>query len=108
VLEQLLSDGFLAQVRERAAQLQEGLTQLAERFALGQPRGLGLLQALPLPAGNAAELAHQAQQHGLLVNAAQPDVLRFSPALNVTAPEVELALGCLEKALHSLAHGNTL
>lgn len=108
VLEQLLSDGFLAQVRERAAQLQEGLAQLAERFALGQPRGLGLLQALPLPAGNAAELAHQAQQHGLLVNAAQPDVLRFSPALNVTAHEVELALGCLEKALHSLAHGNTL
>lgn len=39
---------FLANVRERGAQLQRGLQELSTRFGLGEVRGAGLLWALEL------------------------------------------------------------
>jgi acetylornithine/N-succinyldiaminopimelate aminotransferase len=41
----------------------------------------------------------ESQRPGLLVNAVRPQRLRFMPALNITAGEVDLALSLLGEAL---------
>jgi acetylornithine/N-succinyldiaminopimelate aminotransferase len=48
----------------------------------------------------AAQVVDDCRQQGLLVNAARPHCLRFMPALNSTAAEIEQGLGLLDVALH--------
>lgn len=103
VLEELLGPGFLEQVRAMGSRLADGLRQLSARHGLGEVRGTGLLLALALPAGNGEMLALAAREAGLIVNAARPDALRFMPALNVTAEEVDLCLEILEQVVTRLA-----
>ncbi len=97
VLETMLQPGFLEQVRERGAQLANGLRKLSTRHGLGEVRGSGLLLALALPDGNGDAIAEAAREQGLLINAARPDTLRLMPALNVSADEVELCLTLLDQ-----------
>ncbi|MCE1225493.1 MAG: acetylornithine transaminase [Geobacteraceae bacterium] len=97
VLETMLQPGFLEQVRERGAQLANGLRKLSTRRGLGEVRGNGLLLALALPAANGDAIAEAARDLGLLINAARPDTLRLMPALNVSEDEVELCLTLLDQ-----------
>ncbi len=90
---------FLAQVSARGEQLMEGLRVLSKRHALGAVRGRGLLVALDLQREIAATVVAKASENGLLVNAPRPHLLRFMPALNVSAAEVELALSLLDQTL---------
>ncbi|MCU0950099.1 MAG: acetylornithine transaminase [Burkholderiaceae bacterium] len=93
-LDTVAQPAFLAAVRARAAQLQSVLAGHAARIG-GAVRAAGLLQALVLPAAVAAQVVEQARdaaeadQGGLLLNAARPDVLRLMPALNVSADEID-------------------
>lgn len=97
VLETMLQPGFLEQVRERGGQLANGLRKLSTQHGLGEVRGTGLLLGLALPAGNADAIAETAREQGLLINAARPDTLRFMPALNVSADEVDTCLAMLDQ-----------
>jgi len=97
VLETMLQPGFLEQVRERGAQLTNGLRKLSTRHGLGEVRGSGLLQALALPAANGDAVTEAARELGLIINAARPDTLRFMPALNVSADEVDTCLRLLDQ-----------
>lgn len=96
VLQELSQPDFLAQVRERGQQLQEGLLQLAQRHGLGEVRGVGLLWALELGSDNAAEVVQACREQGLLVNAARPHCLRFMPRLNSTEQEIQTGLSILD------------
>lgn len=102
VLEEMLKPGFLKHVREMGQRLADGLAGLSHRYQLGMVRGSGLLLALELPAGNADAVADEAREQGLLINAARPDTVRFMPALNVTADEVDLCLELLEQVIGKL------
>ncbi len=105
VLDAVTAPGFLDGVRQRGAQLRQGLLALARQHGLGPVRGTGLLQALDLPRDAAAALADALRlradgaQPGLLVNAVRPQRLRLMPALNVAEREVALALDLLGEAL---------
>jgi len=99
VLAQLLAPGFLDEVQARAGQLTNGLENMAKRFGLPGRRGLGLLQALQLSAPVAEPICARAFERGLLINAARPDVLRFMPALTVSADEIAQMLAILEALL---------
>ena len=102
IFDAVTAPGFLDAVRERAAQLAAGLADLAQRYGLPGERGLGLLRALVIDADDAPRLAEAAralEPRGLLLNAPRPNVLRFMPALNVSADEVGLMLGMLEELL---------
>jgi acetylornithine/N-succinyldiaminopimelate aminotransferase len=81
--------GFLEGVRRRGATLESLLRQLAASWGRASWRGRGLLQALLLEDPIAGELSEAARDHGLLVNAARPNVLRFMPQLRIN--ETELA-----------------
>jgi acetylornithine/N-succinyldiaminopimelate aminotransferase len=99
VLQELSQPDFLAQVRERGQQLQEGLLQLAQRYGLGEVRGVGLLWALELGSDNAAEVVQACREQGLLVNAARPHCLRFMPRLNSTEQEIQTGLSMLDAVM---------
>jgi acetylornithine/N-succinyldiaminopimelate aminotransferase len=102
VFDAITARGFLESVNERAAQLRAGLEELAAKHRLAGERGIGLLRALILDSDRAAHVvdaARDMEPEGLLLNAPRPNVLRFMPALNVTAGEVDRMMGHLDRLL---------
>lgn len=92
VLNTIESHNLLANVRARGEQLQQGLRDLAANHAVIKAvRGQGLLIGAELHV-DAAPFMLAAREKGLLVLMAGPKVLRFLPALNVSAAEVDEAL----------------
>jgi len=95
--------GFLEVVRERGAQLESGLRQLARAWGRVSWRGRGLLQAMVFEQPRAEALCEAARAQGLLVNAARPHVLRFMPQLRISTAEVAELCGRLEAARAALS-----
>ena len=99
VLKSVLEPGFLEQVRELGEHLRDGLAQVARRHEHGPLRGHGLLWGLPLHRVVAPAVVRAALEEGLLLNAPQPHILRFSPALTVSHANIDEMLRRLERAL---------
>ena len=84
-----MDEAFLAQVRERAAQLRAGLAALPH---VQQVSGLGLMVGIELADGiKAAEVRAACEREGLLVLTAKTR-LRLLPPLILTADDVAAAL----------------
>ena len=101
VLDVLSHPTFLADVRANGALLRRGLEELSVREGLGEVRGDGLLLAMELNDDIAPAMVRECRAHGLLVNAARPNCLRFMPRLNSTAQEVHQGLGTLSAVVRS-------
>lgn len=106
VFDELLRPDFLEQVAQRATELRAGLLKLAAEFNFPGERGSGLLRALVLNQDIGPQIvthARELEPRGLLVNSPRPHLLRFMPALNITADEVcdmvELLRAAICKAL---------
>ena len=107
VLDTVLEAGFFEQVQDSGRHLREGLSRLAGRYGQGEVRGQGLLWALQLRENIAPALVEAALDEGLLLNAPQADVLRFSPALTVSRGSIDEMLLRLARAfarLHAKQH----
>ncbi|QCI10329.1 aminotransferase class III-fold pyridoxal phosphate-dependent enzyme [Pseudomonas putida] len=107
VLDTVLDTGFFEQVQDSGRHLREGLARLAGRYGQGEVRGQGLLWALQLREHIAPALVQAALHEGLLLNAPQADVLRFSPALTVSRGNIDEMLLRLARAfarLHAKQH----
>ncbi|HCV38789.1 aminotransferase class III-fold pyridoxal phosphate-dependent enzyme [Pseudomonas vlassakiae] len=102
VLETVLEPGFFEQVQDSGRHLRDGLSRLAGRYGQGQVRGQGLLWALQLQESLAKELVEAALHEGLLLNAPQADVVRFSPALTVSKGNIDEMLLRLARAFARL------
>ncbi|GAB5345248.1 aspartate aminotransferase family protein [Pseudomonas fluorescens] len=98
VLESVLADGFLQHVRESGLYLGEGLARLAYRYDHGQLRGHGLMWGLTLSDDCADAVVKAALHEGLILNAPQPDCLRFTPALTVSKNHIDEMLLRLARA----------
>ncbi|KRP65627.1 aspartate aminotransferase family protein [Pseudomonas orientalis] len=98
VLDAVLTDGFLEHVRESGLYLAEGLARLAYRYEHGQLRGNGLIWGLTLSDDSASAVVKAALHEGLILTAAQPDCLRFTPALNVSKNHIDEMLLRLARA----------
>ncbi|MGX9426015.1 MULTISPECIES: acetylornithine transaminase [Bradyrhizobium] len=88
VLEQVGKPEFLKSAADAGLFLESELQRLSARHGLGEVRGRGLLLALDLKLPIGAAIVAQAFSKGLLINAPQPDALRFMPALNVSRTEI--------------------
>ena len=94
-----MDEAFLAQVRERAAQLRAGLAALPH---VQQVSGLGLMVGIELADGiKAAEVRAACEREGLLVLTAKTR-LRLLPPLTLSAHEVEMALDILGDVLRKM------
>lgn len=89
---------FLKHVAETGQHLREGLGRLAHRYGHGELRGQGLLWGLTLSDDSADAVVKAALYEGLLLNAPQPDCLRFTPALNVSNANIDEMLLRLARA----------
>ncbi|MER2095713.1 MAG: aminotransferase class III-fold pyridoxal phosphate-dependent enzyme [Pseudomonas qingdaonensis] len=98
ILDAVLEPGFMEQVQASGRHLRDGLSHLAGRYGQGEVRGQGLLWGLELSDDSAAALIKAALQEGLLLNAAQANVLRFSPALTVSRGNIDEMLLRLARA----------
>ena len=99
VFDALAAPGFMEAVNARAKQLSEGLLALSAKYGMKGERGMGLLRALVMDRDDGpaiVEAARNLTPNGLLLNAPRGNLLRFMPALNVTAEEIDTMLGQLD------------
>lgn len=98
VLGSVQDNGFLDHVRQTGQHLREGLLRLSHRYGHGELRGQGLLWGLSLSDDSADAVVKAALHEGLLLNAPQPDCLRFTPALTVSKANIDEMLLRLTRA----------
>ena len=102
VFDTVAGPGFLDSVNQRAEQLSAGLLRLSEKHGLEGERGLGMLRALKLGRDIGPAIVKAAMDRapeGLLLNAPRANLLRFMPALNTSAEEIELMLTWLDELI---------
>jgi acetylornithine/N-succinyldiaminopimelate aminotransferase len=104
VLDMVLDEPFLAQVRETGAALQRGLALLAARFpgVVAEVRGMGLMLGLKCLVDNRT-LVGKLLDHGLLSIPAGDNVVRLLPPLIIGGREVDEACRIIEDACAELA-----
>jgi acetylornithine/N-succinyldiaminopimelate aminotransferase len=99
VFDAVTAPGFLEGVNARGKQLSDGLLKLSEKYGMKGERGMGLLRALKLATDHGpaiVEAARDQNPEGLLLNAPRPNLLRFMPALNVSADDMDSMLTQLD------------
>ena len=105
-LRQLSSADLLAHVSTQGMHLRLGLERIGNSLGVfNEVRGRGLMLGAvltPAFAGRASEVLDFAADEGLLLLQAGPDVLRFVPALNILADDIDDGLDRLEKGLRRL------
>lgn len=108
VMQTMLAEGFLAEVKAKGNYLAAGLNDLSRRFpaiAAGA-RGMGLIQGLALtpefiPRGG--EIVNRLFDAGALANFAGGLVLRFLPPLVVSRDEIDELLAALARIFEEMA-----
>jgi acetylornithine/N-succinyldiaminopimelate aminotransferase len=98
ILDSVQDQGFLDHVGQTGQHLREGLQRLSHRYGHGELRGRGLLWGLSLSEDSADAVVKSALYEGLLLDAPQPDCLRFTPALTVSKANVDEMLLRLARA----------
>lgn len=104
VLDVVLEEGFLTQVRDRALQFKQGLASVMDRFPnlFEEVRGEGLLLGLKMRVPNVDFIAALRDRLMLAVPAGD-NVVRILPPLNVTSDEVREGLERIEAAAQALS-----
>jgi alanine-glyoxylate transaminase / (R)-3-amino-2-methylpropionate-pyruvate transaminase len=118
VLEEIEEKKLLENCAQRGAELREGLEYLKRQFprVIGDVRGMGLMQALELvvdeTAGNRTHnpgavlaLFEETKKRGLLIGRGglKGNVVRISPALNVSAGDIKEAAKILEDSFAAIS-----
>ncbi len=97
-----------ANVAASGALLVDELAAIAREFpdAFEAPRGVGLMLGLPVRDGRkAADFVARGLDHGVFLNGAGRNTLRFVPPLIVTADEIREGVGRLRTAIEATLRG---
>ena len=94
VLDRLTADGFLEEVEQKGAYLEEKLLSLDSVKGV---RRMGLMVGIEID-GNAHDIAIKCVENGLIIITAK-DVLRMLPPLVITKEEIDEAVQILDKTL---------
>ena len=101
----LIENEFMANAAERGNQLLAGLRPLVRRHerVVRDVRGIGLMIGIEFDsAASANAVQEECFQRGLLVLTAGEDVVRMSPALNLTEDEAVVGLRIFEQAVAAI------
>ena len=103
VLDEMLADGFLANVEAVGARLRAGLDRLAQKHGnkIAEVRGQGLMLGLRCHGDN-MPLIKALLDNGLLTVVAGDQVVRLMPPLIIGDEQVDEALSILDDAIGSL------
>lgn len=102
VLQEIESAGLVANAAARETQLREGIAALGSPLVAGV-RGRGLLLGIALTSPVAKAVVAAAQQHGLVINAANDDTIRIAPPLTIGDAEVAEFLELFGAALATVS-----
>jgi acetylornithine/N-succinyldiaminopimelate aminotransferase len=104
VLDVVLADGFMDQVRKTAILFKQRLAELQDRYpsVISEVRGEGLLIGLRAVVPQ-ADLVNALRAEKLLTVAAGDNVVRLLPPLIVGQPEIDAAMGMIERACARIA-----
>ncbi len=102
VLREIERADLLTNATERGTQLRYAIEHLGSPL-VESTRGQGLLIGVSLRHPVAGAVVAAAQQHGLIVNAANDETVRLAPALNIGDVEVDEFLDLFARALHTVA-----
>ncbi len=102
VLEEIESAGLVENAARREIQLREGIAALGSPLVSGV-RGRGLLLGIGLTSPVAKAVVAAAQQHGLVVNAANDNSIRIAPPLTIQDAEVSAFLDLFGAALATVS-----
>ncbi|MBW2501745.1 MAG: aspartate aminotransferase family protein [Deltaproteobacteria bacterium] len=108
VLNVMLAEGFLAEVRSKGEYLAATLAGLAAKYPglASGTRGLGLLQGLVLTeagVGQGQHIVNMLFDRGVLINFAGNAVLRFIPPLVVSRAQIDSLAASLDAVFSELA-----
>ena len=104
VLDVVLEDGFLEEVRRKALFFKQSLASLADRYpeVIEAIRGEGLLIGLKMRVPN-TEMIAALREEAVLAAPAGDNVVRLLPPLNVTEEEIRTAMERIENAAARLS-----
>ena len=107
VMQCLLADGFLTEVRAKGDYFRAALAEVANQYpALASGvRGLGLINGLVLTEGaipKGADIVNEMLDRGFLINFAGNTVLRFVPPLVVSRAEIDQVVSALTDVFSTL------
>ncbi|SDO59003.1 acetylornithine aminotransferase [Microbacterium sp. ru370.1] len=102
VLNEIESAGLVDNAARRETQLRAGIAALDSPLVAGV-RGKGLLLGIGLTSPVAKAVVAAAQEHGLVVNAANDDTIRIAPPLTIGDAEVEEFLRLFGAALATVS-----
>ena len=98
---------LLSNIRERGAELRQGIEKLAAKFDfIREVRGEGLILGIDLSIDGAA-IVTEALRGGLLINCTHEHILRLLPPFIIRRKDVAEFLNKLEKALQQAAKSST-
>ena len=98
VLTEIERAGLVDNARQRGIQLRAQIAELGSTLVEGC-RGEGLLIGVALTAPVAPAVVAAAQQHGLIVNAANDSTIRLAPALTIGDVEIDEFIELFSRAL---------
>jgi len=101
VLREIERAGLLANAVERGAQIRAAVEAIGSPLVEGT-RGRGLLIGIGLRHPVAGAVVAAAQQHGLVVNAANDETIRLAPALTIGDVEIDEFADLFARALHAV------
>jgi acetylornithine/succinyldiaminopimelate/putrescine aminotransferase len=100
VLKYMLDNDIPGEAARRGEYVERRLQSLADRHPLVvEIRGKGLIWAIELAGPLAEDAVNMCLKEGLLVNNVKPTALRLIPPLIVTEPEIDAAIGIIERVL---------
>lgn len=103
VVDTISDTAFLAQVKVKSTLFKEALAQINDQYAIfSDIRGEGLLLGAELTEqyqGQAIAIMNHAAQAGLLILVAGANVLRFTPALNISEKDIHTGMKKLNLAI---------
>jgi acetylornithine/N-succinyldiaminopimelate aminotransferase len=101
VLNEILNNGILENVREQGKYLSEKLNDLKNNFSfIKDVRGVGFIQGIELNIP-IADIIKKCLNEGLLLVGAGDNVIRFVPPLITKKNEIDICIEILNKVLHS-------
>ncbi len=106
ILDTILDDDFLEEIRNKARMLDEGLQKIVDTNPMVEGlRGTGLLRGLAIAESAAKQVADvlaEARKNGLIVLKSGSNVVRIAPPLVITREQIEEGLNLLEVSLSVL------
>ena len=109
-LEVIRDENLCQNAFDRGEQLRKGLQSMVGDTAIELVRGRGLLNAIVINqptegsgnSGDAWDLCLHMMRNGLIAKPTHGNIIRFAPPLTITAEEIDICLGIIEKSLKEL------